>query len=80
MEATEQPMALDVFSAIALAPKPVWSFDEACDRLQAPVLMLYGGWWVGVRADKNCSGKGSRQRRPGCCRLPLQLFLLPGYV
>jgi len=40
--ATEQPFALDIFSAIALAPKPVLDFDVALSRLTSPVLMLYG--------------------------------------
>lgn len=45
LEATEQPLALDVFSAIALAPKPELGFDECLDRLRergTDVLMLYG--------------------------------------
>ena len=42
IEATEQPLALDIFSAIALAPKPYLGFDDALALVKAPVLMLYG--------------------------------------
>ena len=42
IEATEQPLALDIFSAIALAPKPELGCEEALDLVKAPILMLYG--------------------------------------
>ncbi len=71
VQATEQPLALDVFSAIALAPKPELGFDECLDRLRergSPVLMLYGRedpwvvplWWVQGRGGGRGGPLGSR--------------------
>ncbi|GIL47115.1 hypothetical protein Vafri_4023 [Volvox africanus] len=42
VEATEQPGALDAFTSIVLSPKAELGFDELVDRLQCPVLLLYG--------------------------------------
>jgi len=42
LEATEQPLALDIFSAIALAPKPEMEFEHCLALIQAPILMIYG--------------------------------------
>ena len=42
LEATEQPLALDIFSAIALAPKPELEFEQCLGLIQAPILMIYG--------------------------------------
>ena len=49
LEATRQPLALDVFSAIAFAPKPDLGFEQCLELIQAPILMLYGEGQTAVR-------------------------------
>ncbi|GAX74761.1 hypothetical protein CEUSTIGMA_g2208.t1 [Chlamydomonas eustigma] len=60
IEATGHPLALDVFSAITLAPQPDLNFDACLQRIKAPILMLYGRddpWVVplwGQRLKRKC--------------------------
>ena len=62
LEATRRPLALDVFSAIFLAPRPQLAFEECLQLITAPVLMIYGGsrggwggihWPLGIRSESS---------------------------
>jgi hypothetical protein len=46
LEAADRPDALDAFTSILLAPRTELTFNEMLARLQCPVCLAYGEYYV----------------------------------